>query len=201
MYEGNFNEENMTQYPDDIEYEEYEQYGQAYGDDGEEEEIDHGEEEEIDYSVEDALAEKAEQLSAKEVGNELEDIKLPALEIEKTAKINNTPGHDNTFERIVSLLEAKITNVKIPLSQMELNKWYGIASLGNTDPSIWVQLGVNEPRIGTVFKSVSVPIQESDEAIVYETVATCMGVHELARRLDIDNLFQTFFISPVLYLI
>lgn len=177
IYNENFREVNMTQYEDDIEYEtrNYEQ-----------------EEEEIDYSIEDELAEKAEQLSEKEAGNELEEIKLPPLVINKTAKINNTPGQTYTFEDIVSLLSPKITNVKIPLSQMVLNKWYGIASLGNTVPTIWEQVGVKNPTIGTVFKSEAVPNPESGEAIVYETVAACMSVHELSRMLDINKLFKTF---------
>jgi hypothetical protein len=152
------------------------------------------EEEEIDYSAEDELVEKVEQfnqLQAKEGSEEEENI-LPPLVIDKTEQINDRYEQPYTFENIVSLLSPKITNVKIPLSQMEFNKWYGIASLGNTDPSIWAQVGVNEPRIGTVFKSISVPNPESGEAIVYETVAACMAVHELSRRLDISNLFKTF---------
>lgn len=184
IYGENFNEANRQQYADDIEYEAgvvpYEL-----------------EEEEIDYSVEDELAKKAElfpdfYLVLNPENGAEEENKLPPLVIDKTAKINDQYGQTYTFENIVSLLTPKITNVKIPLSQMALNKWYGIASLGNTAPSIWEQVGVNEPRIGTVFKSEAVPNPESGEAIVYETVATCMAVHELSRMLDIDNLFKTF---------
>jgi uncharacterized protein YjbI with pentapeptide repeats len=181
IYDENLNEANMTQYEDD---EEYEEYIRQYDEQEEEEE------EELDYSTEDELAEKAEELKTKD-GAEEENI-LPPLVIDKTAKINDRYGQTYTFENIVSLLSPKITNVKIPLSQMGLNKWYGIASLGNTVPSIWEQVGVNEPHIGTVFKSEAVPNQESGEAIVYETVATCMAVHELSRMLDINNLFKTF---------
>ena len=180
IYDENLNEANRQQYEDDVEYE-------ASGVPNE------MEEEEIDYSVEDELLEKVEQfnqLQAKE-GAEEENI-LPPLVIDKTAKINDRYGQTYTFENIVSLLSPKITNVKIPLSQMALNKWYGIASLGNTDAYIWEQVGVNEPHIGTVFKSEAVPNPESGEAIVYETVATCMAVHELSRMLDINNLFKTF---------
>ena len=182
-YGENLNEANRQRDEDDIAYE-------ASGAPYELEE----EEEEIDYSVEDELVEKVEQfnqLQAKEGSEEEENI-LPPLVIDKTEKINDRYEQTYTFEYIVSLLSPKITNVKIPLSQMEINKWYGIASLGNTDPSIWAQVGVNEPRIGTVFKSESVPNPESGEAIVYETVAACMAVHELSRRLDISKLFKTF---------
>ena len=181
IYDENFSEANRQQYEDDVEYEEYiRQY-------------DEEEEEEIDYTVEDELLEKAEQFNQLQAndGTEEETI-LPPLVIDKTEKINDRYGQTYTFENIVSLLTPQITNVKIPLSQIVLEKWYGIASLGNTSPAIWAQVGVNEPHIGTVFKSISVPNPESGEAIVYETVAACMAVHELSRRLDISNLFKTF---------
>jgi len=190
IYDDNFIEANREQYEDDIEYE-------ASG-------VSYESEEKIDYRIEDELAEKAEQLLSMQVGNELEELLsmqvgneleeliLPPLVISKTAKINDMDGQNYTFEDIVSLLTPKITNMKIPLSQMMLHQWYGIASLGKTALSIWQQVGVNEPHIGTIFKSKSVPNPESEEAIVYETVPACMAVHELSRMLDIDNLFKTF---------
>lgn len=178
IYDDNFIEANREQYEDDIEYE-------ASG-------VSYESEEKIDYRIEDELAEKAEQLLSMQVGNELEELMLPPLVISKTAKINDMDGQNYTFEDIVSLLTPKITNMKIPLSQMMLHQWYGISSLGKTALSIWQQVGVNEPHIGTIFKSKSVPNPESEEAIVYETVPACMAVHELSRMLDIDNLFKTF---------
>ena len=174
---------NMTMDGDDIEYEEYIRLQNQE----EEEEEQEGE---IEYSIEDELAEKADQ---EPNGADSEGQVLPPLVIDKTAKINDEHGQKYTFENIVSLLTPKITNVKISLSQMELNKWYGIASLGTTQPNIWEQVGIEgEPRIGKVFKCKAVPNQEQGEAIVYETVTACMAVHELSRMLDMVNLFKTF---------
>jgi uncharacterized protein YjbI with pentapeptide repeats len=166
---------------DDIEYEEHIRLQTQ------EDEEDEGE---IDYSIEDELAETADQAPKSQ---DREGEVLPPLVIDKTAKINDEYGQTYTFENIVSLLTPKITNVKIPLSQMDVNKWYGIASLGTTQLTIWNQVGVEgEPRIGKVFKSRTVSNPESGEAIVYQTVATCMAVHELSRMLDMVNLFKTF---------
>jgi hypothetical protein len=96
---------------------------------------------------------------------------------------------------MVTLLTPKI-NKQIKLSEMEVNKNYAIVSLGNTDPDIWTQVGVEiadtPPAIGTEFKCTAIPIPEEGEATVNEVVNTCMDIHELARKIDIDNLLKTF---------
>ena len=114
---------------------------------------------------------------------------LPPLEISPDAKINN--GSNITYENIVALLVPKFNSVKIPISQMQLHKWYGIASLGTTPPDVWARNNVT-PNIGTVFKCLEAPIPAEGEAIVYESTPACMAVHELSRKLDISTILKTF---------
>jgi uncharacterized protein YjbI with pentapeptide repeats len=180
----NFSNSNNIQYDDDIEYIRVTQ------------EQDEDEEEEVDYTVEDELAQKGNKTIEKydEYMKGKPNIQ-PPLVIDKKSKINDRYGQPYTFEDFVSLLTPKINNKKILLSEMELNKWYGISSLGNTAPYSWKQVGVNEPQIGKVFKCEAVPNPESGEAMVYETVPACMAVHELSRMLDLDNLFKTILAS------
>ena len=126
--------------------------------------------------------------------NDLYQLKL-AKRILDPLVINpaNTFGSTCTFENIVEILTPKIRNAKRPISEMKQNKWYGISSLGNTDLNTWHHVGVkNEPHIGTVFECIYVPPIENNEAIVYESVAPCMAIHELSRPLEIDLIFQTF---------
>jgi uncharacterized protein YjbI with pentapeptide repeats len=114
---------------------------------------------------------------------------LAPLEITPDSKINN--GINITYEDILSLLVPKFNSVKIPISQMQLHNWYGIASLGNTPPDIWQRNNV-VPSIGKVFKCLEAPIPSEGEAIVYQSTPACMSVHELSRKLDINSIFTKF---------
>jgi uncharacterized protein YjbI with pentapeptide repeats len=181
IYDENFNEANRQQYEDDIEYE---ASGVPY-------EL---EEEKIDYSIEDKLAGIADKTQQPvNAAITIEEKTLSPLVIDPKLNIGDRVGNNYTFEDIVNLLTPKINNVKVPLSHMEINKWYGIASIGNTSAAIWKEVGVDgEPRIGTVFKCKTTPLHEDDEAIVYETVPACMAVHQLSRALNNDTIFGTF---------
>lgn len=144
-----------------------------------------------EYAVEDQLAETANKTQESVADDD--DKTLEPLVIDPKSNASNRYGNNISFEDMVALLDPKINNVKRTLSRMEPNKWYGIASLGNTDPAIWEQVGVEgEPRIGTVFKCKTTPPPEDDEGVVYETVPVCMAVHELSRKLDINKIFETF---------
>jgi uncharacterized protein YjbI with pentapeptide repeats len=168
------------------------EYGDEDGSESEGEVINEDEDDEVDMTYANELSRKADKVGV--VGGD--EVLEPFVLDPNDTIAKPTPGHDadkTTYEDIVNLLSPKITNVKIPLSEMGLNKWYGIASLGNTDRYIWEQIGVKtEPRIGMVFRSEAVPNPEGGEAIVYETVPACMSVHELSRSLDIQKILQTF---------
>jgi uncharacterized protein YjbI with pentapeptide repeats len=185
-----FSGANMMQYEDDIEYEEYKAAQLEL-------EGEYEEGEEIDDSVEDELAEEADQEQAEEKKHKgwTEGQILPPLVIDPKSKTSDRYGNNYTFEDMVTLLTPKI-NKQIKLSEMEVNKNYAIVSLGNTDPDIWTQVGVEiadtPPAIGTEFKCTAIPIPEEGEATVNEVVNTCMDIHELARKIDIDNLLKTF---------
>ena len=185
-----FSGANMTQYEDDIEYEEYKAAQLEL-------EGEYEEGEEIDDSVEDELAEEADQEQAEEKKYKgwTEGQILPPLVIDPKSKTNDLYGNNYTFEDMVTLLTPKI-NKQIKLSEMEVNKNYAIVSLGNTDPDIWTQVGVEiadtPAAIGAEFKCIAIPIPEEGEATVNEVVNTCMDIHELARKIDIDNLLKTF---------
>jgi hypothetical protein len=116
---------------------------------------------------------------------------LPPLgEIDPTAQITDNDTH--TYADLVAKLTPDIKSKKLPISQMELYKWYGIASLGTTAAEVWASNAVEEPTIGKVFKCVLVPPTEECEATVYESAPACMAVHDLARKLQLPNLFMTF---------
>jgi uncharacterized protein YjbI with pentapeptide repeats len=170
---------NEIEYFDDEEYEEY--LTEQHKDDA-------------TYSIEDKLAgiaDKAQQPVNAAIT--IEEKTLSPLVIDPKLNIVDRIGNNYTFEDIVNLLTPKINNVKIPLSHIEINKWYGIASIGNTSAAIWKEVGVDgEPRIGTVFKCKTTPLHEDDEAIVYETVPACMAVHQLSQALNNDKIFGTF---------
>ena len=204
IYGDTFSDMNIEQYGDDEDYDRYlDQQMQ-----GEYNSQDYDEMEYEAYAVEDQLAEMADKTQESVVDDEENApfFKYPAypdtffkknilnpLVIEPTSKASNHAGAKVTFEDIVNLLDPKINNVKRTLSHMEPNKWYGIASLGKTDPAIWEQVGVEgEPRIGAVFKCKTTPPHKDDEAIVYETVPECMAVHEISRKLDINKIFEKF---------
>jgi len=138
-------------------------------------------------SLADAELEQAQeqgQAQAQEQGQVLDP-----LEITPDSKINS--GINITYEDILSLLVPKFNSVKIPISQMKLHNWYGIASLGNTPSYIWESNNV-VPSIGKVFKCLEAPIPSEGEAIVYESTPACMSVHELSRKLDINSIFTKF---------
>jgi uncharacterized protein YjbI with pentapeptide repeats len=120
---------------------------------------------------------------------EVPESALAPLEISPDAKINN--GSNITYENIVNLLVPKFNSVKIPISQMQLYNWYGIASLGTTPPDVWARNNVT-PNIGTVFKCIEIPMPAEGEAIVYESTPACMAVHELSKKLDISTILNTF---------
>ena len=140
----------------------------------------------------DELLERAEaaQLEAGITGLSHEETMLRPLVINPNDKF----GDNNcTYESIVTLLTPKIRNVKKPISEMIINRWYGIFSLGNTTLNTWRHAGVNnDPHIGKVFKCIYVPPIENNEAIVYESVEPCLAIHELSRPLDLDVIFKTF---------
>jgi uncharacterized protein YjbI with pentapeptide repeats len=116
---------------------------------------------------------------------------LPPLgEIDPTAQITANDTH--TYADLVTKLTPDIKSKKLPISQMEPYKWYGIASIGTTAAQVWASNAVEEPTIGKVFKCVSAPPPEEGEAVVYESTPACMAVHELGRRLQLPNLFMTF---------
>ena len=150
--------------------------------------VDVDEDGEANYLVNKAEEYKDEDQKEEEAG---ENKILDPLVIDPKTKLS----WKYTIEDIVQLLSPNINNVKLPLSQMEINKWYGIASLGTTDPRTWTAVGVNgEPHIGTVFKCIALSPAgaEAGEAVVYESVPACMAVHELSRSLDIKKILRTF---------
>jgi hypothetical protein len=119
-----------------------------------------------------------------------DDSILPPLEIEPLSKINNS---DYTYANIVTLLSPSINNVKLPISKMEVHKWYRISTLGNTLLETWQQVGLTiEPNKEVLFKCIYVPPETEGEAIVYESTPACMAVHELSRQLDYDTIIETF---------
>jgi len=151
-------------------------------------------EEEIDEDEDATNADELAALAHEELAQEqaqapAETEALAPLDIMPDSKINN--GSNITYEDIVSLLVPKFNSVKIPISQMQLHNWYGIASVGTTPPDIWA-LNKVTPNIGTVFKCLEAPIPSEGEAMVYESSPACMSVHELSRKLDINLIFEKF---------
>jgi uncharacterized protein YjbI with pentapeptide repeats len=114
----------------------------------------------------------------------------PLAAIDPTDQITTNDTH--TYADLVAKLTPDIKSKKLPISQMEPYKWYGIASLGTTSTEVWASNAVEEPTIGKVFKCVLVPPTEECEAVVYESTPACMAVHELGRMLQLPNLFMTF---------
>jgi hypothetical protein len=114
----------------------------------------------------------------------------PLAEIDPTAQITANDTH--TYADLVAKLTPVINSKKLPISEMEPYKWYGIASLGTTAVEVWTSNAVEEPTIGKVFKCVLAPPVQAGEAIVYESTPACMAVHELGRMLDLPDLFMTF---------
>lgn len=118
--------------------------------------------------------------------------RLAPLEIDPDQPINEGVS-GNTYGELVKLLAPSNTKkVKLPISRMEMDKWYGISSIGNTSPDVWSQLNVVEPLIGKVFQCIFVPEQQEGESMVYETVAPCMAVHSIAGGLDKRQIIQFF---------
>jgi len=101
-----------------------------------------------------------------------------------------------TYESIVKLLTPNVKHVKLPISEMNNNQWYGISDLGNTTLEEWNNISERKldkmPNIGYVFKCIDVPIQKQGDAVVYIANPPCMDVHELSRQLDIFKIFDAF---------
>jgi uncharacterized protein YjbI with pentapeptide repeats len=142
----------------------------------------------LSYEVEDEFADIQYEPTSEDPDGE----RLSPLEIVPDQQINEGVS-GNTYGELVKLLAPSNTKkVKLPISRMEMDKWYGISSLGNTSPDVWSQLNVVEPLIGKVFQCIFVPEQQEGESMVYETVAPCMAVHNLAGGLDKRQIIQFF---------
>ena len=148
----------------------------------------------IDISTPATIAEKAANIeNARRV--EAED-RLAPLEIDLLEVIPNSKSQavKVTYNDIVQLLLPKITNVKMPLSEMEEHKWYGIARLGTTSLDVWKSVGLvgKAPAIGARFKCIQVPAKTMGEAQVYKSGPDCMAIHEIVRGIDIGQVLTTF---------
>ena len=101
---------------------------------------------------------------------------------------------DDTYDDIVQLLLPQINSVKMPLSAMILNQWYGIASLGTTRDYVWESVGLVDPvpAIGMRFKCIDTVEETPGEAQVYDSGPDCMAIHELVRKIDIKKVLTTF---------
>ena len=176
--------------------------GEGEGEEGEGEEGEgeegegEGEEDNESDKIADELASRADiQLAKSKSPLTADEITLPQLVISSNEKISNTTSY--TFDDIVKLLTPDIKNKKLSLSEMLVNNWYGISSLGNTSNAKWNTVGVHVdidklPHIGTVFKCIEkVPFEEG-EAIVYNSVPPCTAIHNLSRQLEISKLFKVF---------
>jgi hypothetical protein len=129
-------------------------------------------------------------------GQPAEDETLAPLILDPQAKIEDSYGKitasNHTYQDIIQLLIPRINNVKLPISQMRINQWYGIASLGATPAEVWEANNV-VPSIGKVFKCIAAPpAAAADEAVVYESTPACMAVHDLSKQLNMRQLFITF---------
>ena len=152
------------------------------------------EEEERDEQDANELADAADvELNAEYSEAELNEVgePLPPIIIDPQTVINDS---EYTYNDIVLLLTPQMKKVvKLPLSQMKVNSWYGIHSLGNTSIETWRGVGLKKPvpMIGDGFKCTMVPPAEEGEAVVYESGPACMAVHDL--KFDLNRVFKIFY--------
>ena len=145
----------------------------------------------IDLSTPATIAEKAADIE--NAGRVAPQDRLAPLEIDLFEVIPESKSQ-TTYNDIVQLLLPKINKMKLPLSEMQVYKWYGIARLGTTSLDVWTSVGLvgKVPAIGVRFKCTEVPAKTMGEAQVYESGPDCMAIHELVRGIDIGQVVTTF---------